>query len=112
MFKSFKQSCVIHQFKLCYSRCLNGVLKTVWDLHKIWWQQTQTNIMQAIKYTANSPSINHLLGTVTTWCLDSDCVVTIVNYQQHGDWAANDSAVTVLQAVFNSDYTVTVQSLY
>ena len=58
----------------------------------------------------NSYFISHQLGTVTTW-LDSDGVVIVNNCQQHGDWAANGSVVTVLPAVNNGDYTVTVQSL-
>ena len=33
-----------------------------------------------------SYSISHLLGTVTTQCLESDGVVTIVNCQQHSDY--------------------------
>ena len=33
----------------------------------------------------NSHSISHLVGTVTTRWLESDGVVTIANYQQHGD---------------------------
>ena len=39
-------------------------------------------------------------------------VVTIVNYQQHGDYIAIGWSVTVLPAVSNSDYSVTVQLLY
>ena len=57
----------------------------------------------------NSYCISHLLGTVTTWWLDSDSIVTVANCRQHGDWAANCSVVTVLLAVNNGDYTVTVQ---
>ena len=30
-------------------------------------------------------SLSHLLGTVTTQCLDSDGVVTVDNCRQHGD---------------------------
>ena len=59
----------------------------------------------------NSYSISHLLGTVTTQWLDSDGVVTVDNCQQHGDWAANGSLITVPPAANNGDYTVTVQSL-
>ena len=55
----------------------------------------------------NSYSISHLLGTVTTWRLDSDSIVTVANCRQQGDCAV----VTVLPAVNNSDYTVTDQSL-
>ena len=56
-------------------------------------------------------SINNLLDTVTTQCLDSDSVVSIVNSWQCGDYAANGSVVTVLPAVSsNGDYTITVQS--
>ena len=36
-------------------------------------------------FTANSYAISHLLGTVTTWLLDSDSVVTVGNYWQHSD---------------------------
>ena len=42
--------------------------------------------------------------------LDSDSVVTVVNCQQHDDYTAICSSVTVLPAVVNGDYTVTVQS--
>ena len=58
----------------------------------------------------NSYSISHLLGTVTTLWLDSDCVVTIDNCRRHGEYTAICSSVSVLPAVFNSQYTVTVQS--
>ena len=44
--------------------------------------------------------------------MDSDGVVTVDNSRQHSDLAANGSVVIVLPAVTNSDYTVTVQSLY
>ena len=54
--------------------------------------------------------VSHLLGTVTTLWLDGDCVVTVDNCRQSGDWAANVSVVTALPAVVNSRYTVTVQS--
>ena len=57
-----------------------------------------------------SYSISHLLGTVTTLRLDSDCVVSVDNCRQIGDRAANGSVVTMLPAVVNSHYTVTVQS--
>ena len=60
----------------------------------------------------NSYSISHLLGTVTASWLDSDGKVTIDNCRQHGDWASNGSVVTVLPAVNNGDYTITVQSLW
>ena len=59
----------------------------------------------------NSYSIGHLLGRVTTHWLDSDGVVTIANYQEHSDWAANGSVVTVLPAVNIGDNIVTVLSL-
>ena len=58
----------------------------------------------------NSHSISHLLGSVTTLWLDSDYVVTVNNCRQSGDLAANGSVVTVLPAVDDGDYTVTVQS--
>ena len=58
----------------------------------------------------NSYSISHLLDTVTARWLNSDCVVTVDNYRQHGDWAANCNVVTVLPGLDDSDYTVTVQS--
>ena len=41
----------------------------------------------------------------------SHCVITVDNCGQHGDRVVNDSTVTLLQAVVNSDHTVTVQSL-
>ena len=58
----------------------------------------------------NSYSISHLIGTITTLWLDSDCVMTTGNCRQHGDLAAIGSVVTVLPAVVNSSYTVTIQS--
>ena len=67
--------------------------------------------LQLWRTQQNSYSISHLLGTVTTQWLDSDSVVTVDNCQQHGDWAASGSVVTVLLAVNNGDYTVTIQSL-
>ena len=58
----------------------------------------------------NFYSISHLQGTVTVLWLDSDCVATVENCQQHSDWAANDSVVTVLLAVVNSDCVATVEN--
>ena len=43
----------------------------------------------------NSYSISHLLGTVTSLWLDSDCVVTFDNCLQHVTWAENGSVFTV-----------------
>ena len=43
--------------------------------------------------------------------MDSDGVVTVVNYRKHGDYTVDNYVVTVLPEVVNSDYTVTVQSL-
>ena len=59
----------------------------------------------------NSYSISHLLATVTTQWLEGDGVVTVHNCQQHGDYTAIGSSVTMLPAVVNYDYTITVQSL-
>ena len=56
----------------------------------------------------NSCSISLLLDTVTTQWLDKDSVITVVNYQQHGDYTAISSSVTVLPVIINIDYTVTV----
>ena len=36
---------------------------------------------------------------------------TAANCRQDGDWAANGSVVTVLSAVNNGDYTLTVQTV-
>ena len=61
----------------------------------------------------NSYSISHYAALrLHGDCMDSDGVVTVVNCWQHGDWGANGSVhvVTVLPAVNNSDYCVTVQS--
>ena len=41
----------------------------------------------------------------------SDGVVAVVNRRQHGDYTAIGSSVTMLLAVINGDYIVTVQSL-
>ena len=60
----------------------------------------------------NSYSISLLLGTVTILWLDSDCVASVDDCQQSGDWAANGSVVIVLPAIVNRHYTVTVQSQY
>ena len=57
-----------------------------------------------------SYSISHQLGTVTTLWLDSDWTETFDNCRQSGDYTAIGSAVTALLAVFNSHYTITVQS--
>ena len=37
-------------------------------------------------------------------------VINVVNCQQDGDWIANGIVVTMLQAINNGDYTVTIQS--
>ena len=58
-----------------------------------------------------NPGLIVLLDTVTTWWLDYDSVVIIVNCWQHSDYNAIGSSVNVLPAVINSDYTVTTQSL-
>ena len=50
----------------------------------------------------NSYSINYYAAL---W-LDSDSVVTLVNYWQHSDYTAIVSLVTVLQAVVNGDFTM------
>ena len=64
-----------------------------------------------ILYTQQkSYSISHQLGTVTRLWLDSD-VVTVDNWRQHGDRAANGSVVTVLPADANSHCPVTVKWL-
>ena len=57
------------------------------------------------KYTVKLLFHQSLRCTVTTWWLDSD---GIVNYGQHGDWAANGSVVTLIPAVHDGD---TTQSL-
>ena len=67
---------------------------------------------QACVIQQNSYSISHLLETVTAWWQDSDSVVTVDNCQQHSNLscAANGSVFTVLLAVNNCDYSVTVLS--
>ena len=60
---------------------------------------------------ANSYSISHLLATVTTQWLDGEGVVTVHNCRQHSDYTASGSVVTVLPAVMNCDYTITIQLL-
>ena len=55
----------------------------------------------------NSYSISHLLGTVTTRWLESDSVVTVANYRQHADRAANDGIANALPVVSNGEFTVT-----
>ena len=62
----------------------------------------------AIATQQNFNSINHLLNTVTTWWLNSDCIVNVVNCWQPGDYNASGSSVTMLLAIVNSDYSVTV----
>ena len=59
-----------------------------------------------VKLLFHQSPTRHSDYTVT----DSESVVTVNNYRQHGDRAANDSVVTMLPAVVNGDYTVTVQS--
>ena len=36
-----------------------------------------------------------------------DGVVTVDSWWQHGDWATNGSVVTMLPAIYNSDYAIT-----
>ena len=57
----------------------------------------------------NACSISNLPDPI--WLLDSDSVVSVFNYRQYGDYTAIGSSVTMLPAVINVDYTVTVQSL-
>ena len=61
------------------------------------------------KYLFNQSPTGHSDCTVT---IDSGNVVIVVKLPEHGDQgrATNGSVVTVLPAVNNSDYTVTVQS--
>ena len=51
----------------------------------------------------NSYSISHLLDTVTTHWLDSDCAVTAVNCRQHGDYTAEKvtDGIGVLLCIFS-----------
>ena len=51
-----------------------------------------------------------LCCTVTSRWLDSDSVVALVNCWQHGDCTVISSSVTVVPAVSNGGYIVTVQS--
>ena len=44
---------------------------------------------------------SYLLDTVATQWLDSNNVVTIVNYPQHGEWAANGSVGKVAFTTVN-----------
>ena len=88
-------------FKLCAQQTV--------QLQRIEEKQ-QWNKQVAIFTQQNSFSISPLLSTVTKWWLDSDSVVNIANWWQHGDWAVNGSVVTVLPAVNNIDYIVTAQS--
>ena len=67
-----------------------------------------TKPMSAMDTQKNSSSISHLLDTVTTQLLDSVSVVTDVYCRQQGDYTAIGIPVTVLPAVINEDYTVTV----
>ena len=62
----------------------------------------------AVPVLQNSYSISQYAALWLLW-LESGGVVTIVNCQQHSDWAANDSVLTLLPAI-NSDYTITFQS--
>ena len=66
--------------------------------------------MHAEAYTAKLLVYQSLCCAVTTQWLDSDYVVTVVNFRQNGDYIAIGSSVTVLPAVSNGDKTVTVQS--
>ena len=102
-------------FLCCYK--LHGIsFKEIDFTGGLWWMVTFVRYHGKTRwkwaYTQqNSYSISHLLGTVTTKWLDSDSVVTVVNCWQHGDYTAIGSLLTVLLAVVNGDYTVTVQSL-
>ena len=79
----------------------------------VWVKQISSKYWYALNTQQNSYSISHLLDTVTTQWLDvdSDGVVTVHNCRQHGVYTAIDSSVTVLPAVVDSDYTITIQSL-
>ena len=66
--------------------------------------------LQWFVYTAKF-LFSHLLRTVTTLWLVSDCVVTVYNCRQSGDYTAIGSSVIALSAVVNSHFTVTTQSL-
>ena len=59
-------------------------------------------VMYTAKLSPFHPSPRHVAT------LDSDGVVTIESCRQHSDLAANISIVTVLPAINNNDYTVTV----
>ena len=54
------------------------------------WAWLNDFIQAVIQYTQQtSYSISNLRCTVTTWWLDSDSVVTIVNCQQHSDYTVD-----------------------
>ena len=77
--------------------CIKKLYLSIYVCQDVWDQE-------GYLYTANSYSISHPLGTVTSLWLDSDCVVTVENCRQNGDW----SIVTALLAVVNSHCPVTV----
>ena len=62
------------------------------------------------KYTAKLYSISNYdaLRLQDDWTVKG--VVTVVNCRQHIDYNAIGSSVTVLLAVNNGDYTITIQS--
>ena len=71
------------------------------------------NIVTFLKYNQvstqqNSYSISYLQDRETTWWLNSDIVVTVVNCWQQGDYTAIGTSVTMLPEFINSDYTINV----
>ena len=95
-----------HRILLVICKCFAWVVtaeKQCWV-----WGETLAAHNSAL-YTAKLQS---LCCTMTTWWLDSNSKVTVVNCRQHGDWAANGSVVTVLPAINNIDFTDQSPSIY
>ena len=107
-FQCFLFFCIMHDFIFFFekSMCHKVELRLMPHYKFLMIHLKETNTQQ------NSYSISHLLDIVTTQWMDSDSVVTVGIWLQHGDWATNGSVVTICCWHFvKSDYTVTVQSL-
>ena len=105
--------CLVH---VCLLHCLCASLHNgcTWPYAQI-KQHTHTYRAVAGRFETKSYSLvegNQTIGTGTTWWLDSDSIVTVINCRQHSDWAANGCVVTVLPAASNGDYSDTVWSLF
>ena len=89
-----------------YSKIWNGMVgEVVRGVRWHGWEQLMLKLN--VYYTAKLLFHQLLCCTVTTKLLDSDSVVTVANFRQHGDYTTIGSSVIVLSAA-----TVTKLSLF